>query len=187
MIDLRRCLSIRAPWSWIIVRPDLPTGSAEREAWRHSPAKKSIENRSWTTTYRGEIFIHSGLAVDRQSLAAIREAWPHAELPLPAQFPLGGIIGKARLVNVVQAHESLWFTGPYGWVLEDVEPVPFEPMPGRLGLFRAGDAIKSSARRSSKEEEAAAQTRGWVDVISRLPVTTPDLFGQVGQNARERK
>ncbi len=47
-----------------------------------------------------------------------------------------GIIGRAEMVDVVSYHESPWFEGKFGFVLENreafTEPIPY---PGQLGLF----------------------------------------------------
>lgn len=138
--DFRRCLSIRNPWAWLIIRPDL-AGPA-RAAWLAGAGaitRKDIENRGWSTPFRGRLWIHAGQRPDR-------EAWENmvaAGLPLPAleSMPAGGIIGHVELCDCVARHSSPWFFGPVGWILKDPVAVPFERMAGRLGLFRAGDMI----------------------------------------------
>lgn len=147
-------LSIRQPWAWLIV---------------HGP--KRIENREWPTRYRGPILIHAskwwsqaGVADTLNALAdAGLVATPYAndqrELPglvpsgrdrrLPrvplmrVQEERGGIVGRAEIVDCVTSHGSPWFAGPFGFVLDKVEPVPFQPCPGALGLFRVADATES--------------------------------------------
>lgn len=49
----------------------------------------------------------------------------------------GGIVGEATLVDCVTVSDSPWFFGPYGFVLEDVRPLPFRPYRGALGFFEA--------------------------------------------------
>lgn len=47
----------------------------------------------------------------------------------------GGIIGSVEIVDCVTQSESLWFVGPFGFVLRNPEPCTFRPMNGRLGFF----------------------------------------------------
>ena len=47
----------------------------------------------------------------------------------------GGIIGTAEIVDCIEQSDSPWFFGPYGLVLENVQPVDFIPVKGALGLF----------------------------------------------------
>lgn len=71
--------------------------------------------------------------------------------PAPT-LPLGGIVGRARIVDVVTAStidaargslprstydatRSPWYGGGFAVVLADVEPLPFIPWKGSLGFF----------------------------------------------------
>ena len=47
----------------------------------------------------------------------------------------GGIVGQANLVDCVTESTSEWFDSPYGFVLENAQPLPFQPCKGRLGIF----------------------------------------------------
>lgn len=113
-----RVLSIRHPWAWAIVH-----------------AGKDVENRPWTTPYRGLIGIHAGLnlaAGARVQLAAMG-------LRAPFDLPRGAVIGVARLVDCVRDADSPWaIPGHWHWQLADARPLA-EPVPltGRLQLFRA--------------------------------------------------
>ncbi len=115
MIDPIPALSIRQPWAWAILA-----------------GHKPVENRTWSTRYRGPLIIHAARMVDEEARAAfVAQGWP-----LPSTLQTGGFVGIARLVDVVSHHESAFFTGPRAWVLAD--PVPFQkPIEGRgkLGLF----------------------------------------------------
>lgn len=97
-------LSIRQPWAGRIVS-----------------GRKDVENRTWTTTYRGPVLIHAGKQPDRE------EDGPYGEL--------GGIVGVAELVDVVTESASPWFSGPFGFVLRNARPLPFTPCRGALGFF----------------------------------------------------
>ncbi len=51
-----KAISIHQPWADLIV-------------FGH----KDIENRSWTTRYRGRMLIHAGLTVDRDAVLDVRD------------------------------------------------------------------------------------------------------------------
>lgn len=115
-------LSIRQPWAWLIVN-----------------GGKDIENRNWPSTFRGRFAIH---AAKRCTNAEYQEAKQFmarvgltVELPPLADLERGGIIGVVELVDCVKKSESPWFFGPYGFVLANAEPLPFEPCKGALKFF----------------------------------------------------
>lgn len=140
-----RCLSVRQPWAWLIVH-----------------GHKTVENRDWPTAHRGDLLIHAGKVFDREGLAGVLEVFPHLRAVLPAQYDLGGIVGRAQLVNCVQHHVSPWFRGPYGFVLHDARPMPFVPVRGQLGFFNVPmtDALHRALHGQTAEEaEAAGQLR----------------------------
>lgn len=102
-----------------------------RQPWVHHILHngKSVENRSWSTRFRGPVLLHAsatfdGPATDRREFIA-----DHPE------SPLGGIVGMAIITNCVTAMDSTWFHGPYGFVLEDCQPLEFLPCKGKLGFF----------------------------------------------------
>ena len=125
-----KTLSIRQPWAWAIIF-----------------AGKTIENRSWATSYRGPLLIHASRGMTKREYNDFRDfvdgipgfikGIPGVEIPAPASLAHGGIIGRVRLVDCVEDANtsSPWFFGPYGFVLKDPEPLPFKPMRGRLGFF----------------------------------------------------
>ncbi|KAB2896783.1 MAG: hypothetical protein F9K35_13300 [Burkholderiaceae bacterium] len=137
-----KALSIRQPWAWLILRPDLTTPSA-REGARCFSGIKPVENRTWETMYRGELLIHASQTVTRDDYEACKlfllsdERTAHVAMDLPAREALqvGGIVGRVQLVACTRAHESPYFCGPFGWVFDDPQPLPFKPLKGRLGLF----------------------------------------------------
>jgi hypothetical protein len=115
-------LSIRQPWCWLILH-----------------AGKNIENRTWATKYRGPILIHASKGMTRDEY---EDAADFACFTCGAQemapfetLQRGGIVGRARIVDCVTASDSPWFCGPFGFVLEDIEPLPFRPLRGALGFF----------------------------------------------------
>ena len=126
-------LSIRQPWAWAILH-----------------AHKDIENRDWSTHYRGPFYIHAARSMSHTEyddfvetyLRCIRATRPN--LPLPPKredLQFGGIVGKAEIVDCVRTHSSPWFEGKYGFVLSGVKPVPFRSLRGSLGFFRVDPEV----------------------------------------------
>lgn len=117
-------LSIRQPWAWLILN-----------------AGKDIENRTWSTRFRGEFLIHAAKGCTRKEYRAAIEDWvylfdvPDCRVPAFDSLQFGGIIGVAKLADCVQESDSEWFFGPFGFVLRDVKPLPFTPCKGALGFF----------------------------------------------------
>ena len=123
-----KALSIRQPWVHLIVN-----------------GLKSIENRTWSTKVRGPILIHAGKSFDKEGYAWVRDNFPEIDLPLPAEFERGGIVGEANLREVVKESSSPWFFGPVGFRLADAKPLPFVPMLGRLGFFEVAMPLPGEA------------------------------------------
>lgn len=121
-------LSIRQPWAWAIIS-----------------AGKDIENRDWPTNRRGPICIHASKGMTRQEFDGFVDLaramnrtghWPE-DLWIPefGDLARGGIVGTATIADCVTASNSPWFSGGYGFVLTDVQSVPFIPCKGALGFF----------------------------------------------------
>jgi hypothetical protein len=64
-----------------------------------------------------------------------RNLLERAQVPLMESMQRGGIIGQANLVHVVTESESPWWMGPYGFLLEDIKSLPYQPCKGMLGFF----------------------------------------------------
>lgn len=115
-----KALSIRQPWAWLILN-----------------AGKDIENRGWRTHLRGRVLIHAAKGMTREEYEIAAEA----RLPESVSFPAfdslerGGIVGSVEIVRCVISSPSPWFTGPYGFVLRDPQPMTFRPCRGSLGFF----------------------------------------------------
>lgn len=142
-----KALSIRQPWAWLIVH-----------------GHKPIENRDWTTSFRGELLIHAGKTFEHEALASILDEFPHLGAVMPTTYDMGGIVGVAQLANVVTQSNSPWFTGPFGLVMREAKPLPLHVLRGQLGLFEVPDDIArrclaSAASASTAEAEAAGQAR----------------------------
>lgn len=118
------CLSVRQPWAWLIVN-----------------GHKPVENRSWSTAFRGRLLIHAGKTLDASYLEEVQQSLvlefgaAAPVLPPIEQLERGGIVGEAVVTDCVREHESRYFTGPYGFVLADAKPLPFVPWRGMQGFF----------------------------------------------------
>lgn len=134
-------LTIRQPWAWLIVN-----------------GYKTIENRDWVTPQRGRMFIHSSQAMTRGDYEACEifiASFSKIQLPLfeDLKKQCGGLVGIATLDKVFTresitsqpAHVQDWFTGTYGFLFQDAQPISFIPFKGRLGFFPVPFEIAHSA------------------------------------------
>jgi hypothetical protein len=80
--------------------------------------------------------IHAGWHLD-PDIDRVRGELAEMGIEVPVDLPRGGIVGRAVVVGCVTAHASVWFSGPYGFVLEKPERLPFLPLRGRPGIFEA--------------------------------------------------
>lgn len=115
-------LSIRQPWAWAIIN-----------------AGKDIENRDWSTKFRGPVCIQAAKGVtwaEWDDAVFFVEAEMGFVPPLRVDIARGGIIGTAEIVDCVEASPSPWFFGRYGFVLANPKPVEFIPCKGALGFFK---------------------------------------------------
>lgn len=121
-----KALSIRQPWAFAITH-----------------GRKDVENRTWATSFRGRILLHASATMTRDDVDGFRDFikdnrdlggdWLNTR-SLP-DLQRGGIVGIASIVDCVAHSRSLWFVGPFGFVLTDVVPLTFTPCKGALGFF----------------------------------------------------
>jgi hypothetical protein len=133
-------LSIRQPWAWLIIRPDLSLDARLEAAARGEI--KDVENRKWPTKVRARVLIHASqsLEIDR---GAVLDVLAHVHkrtgrriiLPPDDRLQRGGIIGAVDVVDCVQEHASPYFFGPYGHVLAQPKALAFAPLRGMMGYF----------------------------------------------------
>ena len=116
-----KALSIRQPWAWLIV-----------EGW------KDVENRTWSTNFRGRFYIHASKTFDDAAYVDLRERRFDLPWPSKSEFCRGGIIGAVTLSGCYRWHESVWFEGPFGFHLTDPARLAFIPCRGRLKFFTVG-------------------------------------------------
>ena len=112
----QRALTIRQPWAGLIMS-----------------GAKDVENRTWSTPYRGRLWIHAAVKVDTSD-----EATTAARRHGVTVTAGGCLLGYVTLADVVRDHKSVWALDEhYHWVLTDpvrlVEPVPVR---GAQGVWR---------------------------------------------------
>ena len=135
-----RALTVCQPWAWAIV-----------------DGRKSVENRTWRTDYRGPLAIHAGLS--RAHLDAM-ESYPDLSRWDDDDLVFGAIIGVVELVDCVRVAPPWpierfpaaeqpelrrtwprgevpdpWATGPWCWLLERPRAITPIPCRGALGLW----------------------------------------------------
>jgi hypothetical protein len=91
-----KALSIRQPWAHLVVM-----------------GEKRIENRTWSTRYRGPILVHAGGRWHDEPIER------RHGVTVPRDVQLGGIVGIVELVEIVEQSDDPYFVGPFGWVLRN--------------------------------------------------------------------
>lgn len=144
--DALRALTVRQPWAWAIAH-----------------GGKDIENRTWSSSYRGLLAIHAAARWDGDGAwarrvidAASKDQQPggYFDPPLRVEFDtgtgrtlrllsdnrrfiLGAVVAVAELVDVARGASSPWAQpDQFHWRLANVRALP-EPVPckGQLGLW----------------------------------------------------
>ncbi len=128
-------LAFQQPWLWLIL------GGHKRV---EEDGTDQLENRDQYYSYRGPLLLHASKTFDQQGDRGdgfiFWQYYRNAGCPdtMPRrieQYPHGGIMGVADLVDVVPASESPWFVGRYGLILRNVQSLNFVGFKGELGLF----------------------------------------------------
>lgn len=118
-----RALTVCQPWAWAI-----------------AAGQKRVENRSWSTGYRGPVLIHAGRS--RRWLPVARELFALG-YDVPAELVFGGIVAVGFLQDQQQYDgdgelgDDPFAHGPYCWRLSQVRALS-EPVlcGGMQGLWR---------------------------------------------------
>lgn len=147
-----KCLSICQPYSHLIVTPQaqLPPGVTQ----------KRVENRNWSTGYRGKLLIHAGKSLAWCELDSAKARDELYNLAV-ADMTFGAIVGVVDLIDCVPiaVAESLscperlrWMrdhphtSGPYCLVLANAvkfaTPIPYR---GLQMIFNVPDEIVQPA------------------------------------------
>ena len=128
-----KALSVKNPWALLICHNIKP-----------------IENRTWSTTFRGRIYIHCSAKSLHGNIKAMftDQQWKSLsedqEYMITGHWPNGCIIGEVDIIDCVIGHSSVWaeHAAPgdkpiYNWVLAN--PVlydqPIENVKGALSLW----------------------------------------------------
>jgi hypothetical protein len=152
-----KALSIKQPWAWLILRPDV-TDPAARTRLYETREIKDVENRDWRAdnpgmNFRGEVLIHTGITFDMDFDPESLPTSIFAMLPSYSEIPMGGIVGKATVIDIVKDYESPWRNDArYGLILRDAEPLPFRPCVGQLGFFEPNFDRKYVEKPPKKEK-----------------------------------
>lgn len=119
-------------------------------AWAIAVGAKRIENRPWKPWIGvTHVAIHAGAKWSAEHAKQI-ESLLDCALPQRTVDPLMGagvIVAVARIAKVVTSaaeaeawggpEAAAWYSGPFGWCLDDVQPIAFPPeCSGALGLWR---------------------------------------------------
>ncbi|RDU99171.1 ASCH domain-containing protein [Trinickia dinghuensis] len=146
-----KALSIRQPWAWLIVRPDL--AGAARAAAIAAGELKDIENRTWPTRFHGRVLIHAGKGMTRdeydEAHATALHIAPQIVFPARDRLERGGIVGAATIDDCMPpgAHSSPWHMGSqFGFHIVNARPLPFVECKGMLGFFNVPAEVATQLR-----------------------------------------
>ena len=136
-----RALSIQQPWAYCITH-----------------GSKRVENRTWSTAYRGPLLIHAGKRYQTGMGALIHADSPEVDVEGMLHAPRGAIVGVCRLVDCFgpqaeqfqprfPSDQRIW-SDPiqFKFLLTEVQafadPIPWK---GALGFFDVPDDVVASA------------------------------------------
>jgi len=158
-----RGLSIKHPWAWAIVHAGKRIENRDWYCDYRGPVlihasklrlpKTDKIPGPFVADWRAMQAILDTLGVDKSKLP------PVSYRSLVAQS--GGIVGIARIVDCIlpdgeavgskgQKHELAddpWYMGSYGFVLQDVQPIPFISYQGALGLWKVSNKAMETIER----------------------------------------
>ena len=91
-----KALSIRQPWAWLIVN-----------------GYKDIENRTWSTDFRGRVYVHAGKRVKPGDFQEQRDYIRESSINIADELPLGAILGEVTILDCVDSSSIQWFYRPW--------------------------------------------------------------------------
>jgi hypothetical protein len=121
-----RALTLHRPWPALILH-----------------AGKNVENRGWSTSYRGPVLLHSGKQWDSSPFSLWSSATPSVPKGIPRspdEHPLG-IVGVVNIVGMCEPVSRCqcgpWaIRGEHHWKLASARALPeVVPCRGRQGLW----------------------------------------------------
>lgn len=137
--ELPPVLSVRQPWPFAIFH-----------------GGKDVENRPRRSHHRGPLLIHSSASITREEAEDFRDfindrglrgSWCAGRNAM--ELPTGVILGVVDMVDCVEASDSPWFMGKFGYVLAN--PRPFATpiaAKGALGFWRVPGELEASVRQA---------------------------------------
>lgn len=105
---------------------------------------KRIENRSWQPRQLevGERFaLHAGSKLDHGAIRDLRIDMRVDHLALGAVVGVATFMGTLGSIDACPRSQLRWWSGPLGWLLDDVVPCDPVPVSGALGLWTLPEAI----------------------------------------------
>jgi hypothetical protein len=109
--------------------------------------RQVIENRTWSTSYRGPLVIHAGLSRDSVTDDDERE---YPEMAFGAAVAIADLAECIRLEDMTQVwrdrHDAL---GPWCWLLRHVRPMTPVPVKGGEGLVYVPASIAGAFTQST--------------------------------------
>lgn len=161
-----RCLAVKPPFAWAI-----------------AVGAKDIENRSWSTDYRGPFVIQASSGQTETNRIA-KKFRPKA--PPPAGIQYMALIGIADLVDVVPVGPALetspWAYGRYCWRIANARifetPIPAK---GKLNLYHLDERLDGLARAQipgAKPAVLSDPEREWLKAMHADPADQRLAFAQ---------
>jgi len=136
-VEMIKAISVCQPYATWLANP--------QKFLAENLTPKRIENRNWTTNYRGPILIHASKTFEDDAIPGWLSRMPGIKRAIsldPKDYPLGAIVGHANLVNVITSLENAvapnpWFCGEYGFKLVYLDIIPGQighPYNGRVNV-----------------------------------------------------
>lgn len=126
-----KALSFKQPWGTLVVM-----------------GIKPIDNRSWSSSYRGPLLVHASKNWDKEGAEWIVDQFPDLKgLIYVSTHLMGKLIGRVKMIDCVKQHHSPWFFGPYGFLFEDPYEFPREeaiPYRGHQRMFNVRENLNQS-------------------------------------------
>lgn len=145
-MDLK-AITLKHPWAFAVARLDK---RIENRTWKpppsligrriaiHGGAIPKGDSAFADTMFDVKVILRDIITAEYMSkLSTAQVNWIRARnCNVLRTWITPGIVATATLKSVVTTSDSPWFFGPYGWVLEDVEPLE-TPVPhrGAQGLW----------------------------------------------------
>lgn len=137
MDNFMHVITIKEPWLWLILSKG-----------------KDVENRTWSTNYRGKLYLHASKTFDYNALNKLwimnnllcKEVVDFFEVVYNQKdntakvgnfSSFGKILGSVELVDCVKGYSSPWAEkNMFHWVLENPETIDEEiKCNGKLGVW----------------------------------------------------